>query len=151
MDVCWLGAGQQWRHGCVLVGCWPAMETWVCAGSVLIHNGGMGMCWLGAGQQWEHGYVSADLKVIIWEIPFRSAQRLAASLAHIWRKRKTIGRKVCARCQPASHPASLVFPHFWSPGFVQAPRKVRRKVYGFFNTTTPCRRCGAVPNSRKGG
>ena len=24
--VCWVGADQQWRHGCVLGGCWLAME-----------------------------------------------------------------------------------------------------------------------------
>ena len=30
MGVCWLGAGQQWRHGCVLAS-----------------NGDMGVCWLG--------------------------------------------------------------------------------------------------------
>ena len=55
--MCWLGAGQQWRHGCVLVGCWPVMETWVCAGWVLASNGDMGACWLGAGRQWKHGCV----------------------------------------------------------------------------------------------
>ena len=55
--VCWLGAGQQWRHGCVLVGCWPAMETWVCAGWVLASNGDMVVCLLVVDQQWRHGCV----------------------------------------------------------------------------------------------
>ena len=49
MGVCLLGVDQQWKHGCALVGCWPAMETWVCAGWVLASNGDMGVCLLGAG------------------------------------------------------------------------------------------------------
>ena len=46
-----VGAGEQWRHGCVLVSngdmgaCWQEMETWVCAGWVLVSNGDMGACW----------------------------------------------------------------------------------------------------------
>ena len=38
-----VGAGGQWNHGCVLGGCWQAMETWVCAGLVLVRNGD-GVC-----------------------------------------------------------------------------------------------------------
>ena len=37
--------------------------------------------------------------------------------------------------QPASHLACLVFPHFCSPDFAQAPRKVWRKVCKLFNTS----------------
>ena len=40
-----MSAETQWRHGCVLVGCWPAMETCVCAYWLLTSNGGMGACW----------------------------------------------------------------------------------------------------------
>ena len=54
MSVCRLGADQQWKHGCVLGGCWPTMETWVRAGFALINNGDMGVCWVGVGQQWRH-------------------------------------------------------------------------------------------------
>ena len=45
-----VGAGEQWRHGCVQVSngdmgaCWQEMETWVCAGWVLASNGDMGVC-----------------------------------------------------------------------------------------------------------
>ena len=44
----WVLAGQKWRHGCLLGGCWPAMETWV--------------CWVGADQPWRWNVccVSAD-------------------------------------------------------------------------------------------
>ena len=100
-------------------------------------------------------YLSADLKVIIWEIPFQSIQRLGASLAHSRRKEKNFWaqglRKACIvffassqpahqqasthTIQPASHLACLVFPHFCSPDFAQAPRKVWRKVCKLFNTT----------------
>ena len=100
-------------------------------------------------------YLSADLKVIIWEIPSRSTQRLGASLAHSRRKGKQkYGARsaqglYCFLCkQPASTPASqhahhpasqppgqLDFLHFCSPSFAQAPRKVWRKVYKFFSPT----------------
>ena len=43
MDVCWLGAGREGRHGCALVGCGSAVDTWVCAGFVLSNNGNMGV------------------------------------------------------------------------------------------------------------
>ena len=33
------------------------METWVCAGFVLISNGDMGVSWVCADQQWRHGWV----------------------------------------------------------------------------------------------
>ena len=57
MGACCVGADQQWRHGCVLRGCWSAVETWVCAGWVLSSNENMGACWVGADQQWRHGCV----------------------------------------------------------------------------------------------
>ena len=34
--ACSLVAEQQWRHGCVVVGCWSATDAWVCAGWVLV-------------------------------------------------------------------------------------------------------------------
>ena len=43
MGASWVGADQQWRHRCVLAGCWTAVETWVRAGLVLISNGDMGV------------------------------------------------------------------------------------------------------------
>ena len=46
----WVRAGQQWRHGCVLVGCWLAMETWVRAGWLLAGNGDMDVCLFAVGQ-----------------------------------------------------------------------------------------------------
>ena len=45
------------QHGCVLVGCWPAKEIWVCAGWVLASNGDMGVCCLGADQLRRHEQV----------------------------------------------------------------------------------------------
>ena len=29
MGVCWVGVGQQSRHGCALGGCWAAIKTWM--------------------------------------------------------------------------------------------------------------------------
>ena len=43
MGACWVGAEQQWRHGCVRAS-----------------NGDMGACWMGAEQQWRHGCVLAS-------------------------------------------------------------------------------------------
>ena len=97
--------------------------------------------------------MSADLKAIIWEIPFRSTQRLGASLAHSRRKGKNFlaqGLSVLFSLQaasqhtskpartPTSQPATRPAWFFWlfsSPGFAQAPRKVWRKVYKFFSPT----------------
>ena len=45
-------AEQQWRHGCVVVGCWSATDTRVCAGWVLISYRHIGACLLYADQQW---------------------------------------------------------------------------------------------------
>ena len=95
-------------------------------------------------------YMSADLKVIIWEIPFRSTQRLGASLAHSRRKEKNFWaqglRKVCIvffassqpahqqastrTIQPASHPASLIFCIF----VTQALRKLRARCGARFTS-----------------
>ena len=95
-------------------------------------------------------YMSADLKVIIWEIPFRSIQRLGASLAHRRRKVKKNWaqglHKVCIvffassqpahqqastrTIQPASHPASLIFCIF----VTQALRKLRARCGARFTS-----------------
>ena len=53
--ACWVGVGQQWRHGCVLA-----------------RNGDMGACWVGVGQQWKHGCVGwvlikhGDGMCVVW-------------------------------------------------------------------------------------
>ena len=45
-----VGAGEQCRHGCVLISngdmaaCWQEMETCVCIRWVLVSNGDMGVC-----------------------------------------------------------------------------------------------------------
>ena len=45
-----VGAGEQWRHGCVLISngdmgaCRQEMETCVCIRWVLVSNGTMGVC-----------------------------------------------------------------------------------------------------------
>ena len=90
--------------------------------------------------------MSADLKVIIWEIPFRSTQRLGASLAHSWRKEKNnwaqglhcflrAGQPAHQQAsthtiQPASHPASLIFCIF----VPQALRKLRARCGARFTS-----------------
>ena len=45
MGACWVGAGKQWRHGCVLDRCWSGMEMeYVCVGWMLIGNEDMCLC-----------------------------------------------------------------------------------------------------------
>ncbi len=70
----WVLAGQRWRHGCLLGGCWPAMETWVLAEWVLASNGDIGtldravqpwrwnVCCVGADHHWRWSvhWVGAD-------------------------------------------------------------------------------------------
>ena len=51
MGACWVGAGQQRRHG-----------------RVLARDGNMGACWVGAAQQWRRGRVLAkdgDIVVLL--------------------------------------------------------------------------------------
>ena len=55
-------AEQQWRHGYVVVGCWSATDTRVCAGWVLISYRHIGVCLLFADQQLRH--VCAGLLLI---------------------------------------------------------------------------------------
>ena len=47
-------AEQQWRHGCVVVGCWSATDTRVYAGWVLISYRHIGVCLLFADQHRRH-------------------------------------------------------------------------------------------------
>ena len=51
-NVCWVGAQQSLKHGCVLVGCCSGMETCVRAG---LRTGDMSMCYVVAEQQCNHG------------------------------------------------------------------------------------------------
>ena len=60
MGACWLGVHQRWKHGCVLVGWWPATETWVCACWVVTSNGNMGLCLFVAKQHRTHEIVHIE-------------------------------------------------------------------------------------------
>ncbi len=55
IGVCWVGAGQQLRHGHVLGGCLAAIKTWVCVGWVLGSNQDVGVRWVGVEQPSGHG------------------------------------------------------------------------------------------------